>query len=489
MTPRAASTSSVRHPDGRARWPSPRPAAACSSRSRAVSRSSTGMPARGATGSTSNRRERATASTMVGATRPGGSGSARCSRPRRPVAPRACSTGSSPTGRRSTVQDRASASPTGSPSRLTAGRCTSPIHPARRSGRTTTTSDDGDSHRRAGLPRLRDRCPAGRTGRASTRTAATGSRASSARPCCGSRRQARSIGGSRCPSTKPTMPAFGGADLVDAVHHDDRRRRVPRVDPSEPEAGGLFAIETGIRGLPEPVFAGGPARGRRDATTLPPVWFERPVLPAFAPAVAARMHGPRPGHRRRPLRRRRDRPSAAVAGAAPYDAAFLDRAPRLRVIARTGIGYDGVDVAAATARGIAVCNTPDGPTVSTAEHAVDADARSSPSSVKPAAGRAARRGRRPATSAATRASSSTARSSGLVGFGRIARRVARIADGLGHARRGVRSVPRRRRPSHRRIRRADTLEALLRDADVVSVHVPLTDGVPGHVRRGRSSRR
>ena len=47
------------------------------------------------------------------------------------------------------------------------------------------------------------------------------------------------------------------------------------------------------------------------------------------------------------------------------------RAPRHCVSsARTGIGYDGVDVAAATRRGIAVCNTPDGPTISTAEHAV-----------------------------------------------------------------------------------------------------------------------
>ena len=37
---------------------------------------------------------------------------------------------------------------------------------------------------------------------------------------------------------------------------------------------------------------------------------------------------------------------------------------------RSGIGYDNVDVAAATARGVAVCIAPDAPTVSTAEHAV-----------------------------------------------------------------------------------------------------------------------
>ncbi len=49
----------------------------------------------------------------------------------------------------------------------------------------------------------------------------------------------------------------------------------------------------------------------------------------------------------------------------------MDRiGPRLRVIARAGIGVDRIDLAAATQRGILVVNTPDGPTESTAEHAI-----------------------------------------------------------------------------------------------------------------------
>lgn len=49
----------------------------------------------------------------------------------------------------------------------------------------------------------------------------------------------------------------------------------------------------------------------------------------------------------------------------------MDRiGPRLRIIARTGIGVDRIDLDAATQRGILVVNTPDGPTESTAEHAV-----------------------------------------------------------------------------------------------------------------------
>src|SRR5258708_18998010 len=44
---------------------------------------------------------------------------------------------------------------------------------------------------------------------------------------------------------------------------------------------------------------------------------------------------------------------------APVSAAVLDAAPRCRFISRLGIGYDMIDVAAATERGVAVANTPD----------------------------------------------------------------------------------------------------------------------------------
>ena len=44
---------------------------------------------------------------------------------------------------------------------------------------------------------------------------------------------------------------------------------------------------------------------------------------------------------------------------APVDDAALARMPRLRFISRLGIGYDMIDVEAATARGVAVANTPD----------------------------------------------------------------------------------------------------------------------------------
>src|SRR5207245_2126336 len=49
------------------------------------------------------------------------------------------------------------------------------------------------------------------------------------------------------------------------------------------------------------------------------------------------------------------------------DADVLDRAPRLKIVAVYAVGYDNVDVAAATRRGIVVTNTPDVLTETTAD--------------------------------------------------------------------------------------------------------------------------
>ena len=47
---------------------------------------------------------------------------------------------------------------------------------------------------------------------------------------------------------------------------------------------------------------------------------------------------------------------------------MLDKAPKLRVIGRAGVGVDNVDLEAATAAGVLVMNTPGGNAISVAEH-------------------------------------------------------------------------------------------------------------------------
>jgi D-3-phosphoglycerate dehydrogenase / 2-oxoglutarate reductase len=60
--------------------------------------------------------------------------------------------------------------------------------------------------------------------------------------------------------------------------------------------------------------------------------------------------------------------TASISGMEPYTPRVLDACPTLRVIARVGVGYDAVDVPAATARGVAVTIAPGTNQDSVAEH-------------------------------------------------------------------------------------------------------------------------
>jgi D-3-phosphoglycerate dehydrogenase len=57
-----------------------------------------------------------------------------------------------------------------------------------------------------------------------------------------------------------------------------------------------------------------------------------------------------------------------VRSAVQVNAAVLEKAPKLRVIGRAGVGVDNVDLEAATEAGVLVMNTPGGNAVSVAEH-------------------------------------------------------------------------------------------------------------------------
>jgi phosphoglycerate dehydrogenase-like enzyme len=218
----------------------------------------------------------------------------------------------------------------------------------------------------------------------------------------------------------------------------------------------------------------------------PRIWFERAIpegLEAEVHRVATVLGPPGAADPYAGL----ETAGAAMASAYRYDAALMDHAPELRVISRTGIGYDLVDVAEATRRGIAVCNTPDGPTVSTAEHAVTLilavakDVKRSERDLERGVGDYYSR---------HAAIELDDRTLGLVGYGRIARRVGRACAGLGmHIVAFDPYLPDSAFGPD--VRRAASLGALLTEADVVSVHVPLTDesrGMFGAAEFGRMKR-
>ncbi len=155
---------------------------------------------------------------------------------------------------------------------------------------------------------------------------------------------------------------------------------------------------------------------------------------------------------------------------AAVDAPAIGRLRRCRVIGSYGVGYDQIDVAAARARGITVVHVPDYGTEEVSDHALClllGLARGLPG--LQAAGR---QGRWDYTASGP-LHRLAGRVLGVVGFGRIGRRVAAKARGFGF--RPVACDPYvapRDFAAHAVAPR--TLDALLAEADVVSLHVPLT---------------
>ena len=155
--------------------------------------------------------------------------------------------------------------------------------------------------------------------------------------------------------------------------------------------------------------------------------------------------------------------------------AVMDAAPDLRVIAKHGAGVDSVDLAASAARGIQVMIAGDANAPAVAEHTI---------------GLILALGRDIAALSARTAAGHWDRDSyagreiagrvlGLVGFGRIARRVAATAAGLGMEVIALPHHPGGADPAL--AREVATLGELLAEADIVSLHVPLTPATAGMI--------
>src|SRR5215211_5243858 len=160
----------------------------------------------------------------------------------------------------------------------------------------------------------------------------------------------------------------------------------------------------------------------------------------------------------------------AIRSATKVTAKVLEAAGRLKVIGRAGIGVDNVDIPAATARGVIVMNTPFGNSITTAEHAIAmmfALAREIPQA-----------------DASTQAGKweknrfmgveLTGKTLGVVGCGNIGSIVADRALGL--KMRGIAFDPflSRERALLLGVEKVE-LDDLLRRADIITLHTPLTD--------------
>ena len=158
---------------------------------------------------------------------------------------------------------------------------------------------------------------------------------------------------------------------------------------------------------------------------------------------------------------------AIVRADARIDQALLRRAPRLRVIARTGVGVDLVDVSAATARGIAVVVTPGVGAAAVAEGAIGMALhlvkRFGPLTALVREGRWAQRATVPVGDL-------DGATLGVVGYGRIGRRTAALGEAFGM--RVLAYDPVSEPPGDIRCAGLGELAA---HSDVITLHLPLTE--------------
>ncbi len=167
---------------------------------------------------------------------------------------------------------------------------------------------------------------------------------------------------------------------------------------------------------------------------------------------------------------------AVIAGGEPYSRNLLSALPELRIIARAGVGFDLVDIQAATELGIAVTVTPTANHEAVAEHALAllfAVAKSIVSGDK-----AVRTGGwRTDPPMPVRA-----QTLGIFGLGRIGRSVALRALALRMKVIATEKYPDREFVHKHGIELVD-LEILLLRSDFVSLHCPLTDETRGIMNR------
>jgi len=159
--------------------------------------------------------------------------------------------------------------------------------------------------------------------------------------------------------------------------------------------------------------------------------------------------------------------SAVLAGSEPYTRRVIESSPGLRVIARAGVGYDAVDVAAATEHGIAVTITPGTNQDTVAEHTFALILGLAKKVV--AGDRTVRSGswaREPSLPL-------RGRTLGIAGLGRIGKAVALRGAGFGMALLAYEPFP-----DEAFVKQVGVtlvpLERLLAESDYLSLHMPLT---------------
>jgi D-3-phosphoglycerate dehydrogenase len=169
--------------------------------------------------------------------------------------------------------------------------------------------------------------------------------------------------------------------------------------------------------------------------------------------------------------------AVVVRSATTIDADLIAAADRLQVIARAGIGIDNIDVNAATARGIIVCNAPQSNTVSAAEHTMAlllSLVRRIPSADHSLRGGAWER-------SAFQGVELHGRTLGVMGLGRVGTLVAQRCAAFGMKLVAYDPYVSAERAAHLGAELVSSPHQLCEVADIVTVHLPRTPDTVGIV--------
>lgn len=204
------------------------------------------------------------------------------------------------------------------------------------------------------------------------------------------------------------------------------------------------------------------------------IWFERGIPPMYAHLIEGQAVAVGPDRLNPDVSLIADAGAQAVVASSRvlYDGAFFDRAAQVCVVSRTGIGYDNISVDQATERGVAICVTPDAPTISTAEFAITL-MLTVLRHVKPAEKMLHGKERRDFFSE-YRGLEAYGLTLALIGVGRIGSRVAKMARAIGMRVLAYDPFITAERAQALDIERLPTLAEALAQADVISLHVPLS---------------
>jgi D-3-phosphoglycerate dehydrogenase len=170
-----------------------------------------------------------------------------------------------------------------------------------------------------------------------------------------------------------------------------------------------------------------------------------------------------------------DYEAIVVRSATKLDRDLIERADRLKVIGRAGVGVDNVDVEAATRRGIVVANAPESTVVSAAEHTIGLLLALSRNIAQAHAALKDGRWERSAHGGIELAGKTL----GVLGFGRIGQQVARRALGLEMRVVAYDPFVAKERFRELGVERAESADEVLQAADFLTLHLPLTSETTG----------